>query len=191
MRDVMRLLVCTALGIEARAVRSGGVDVTRVGMGPRRARRAADRIADFEALAVVGFGGAASTTVRPGDVVVASEVRSGARTIPCPWAASLIALLRRDCATVVPGPLATVDRIVNRRELTRLAAEGVTAVDMESFPLVEAAAGRPFAAVRVIVDTPDHPLLRPATARAGFRARRRLRVIGPALREWASALETA
>jgi 4-hydroxy-3-methylbut-2-en-1-yl diphosphate reductase len=203
---MMRLLICTALRIEARAVRYGGVDATRVGMGPKRARRAAGRLPHYQALAVAGFGGAVQSDLRPGDVVVASEVRDGDRTIPCPWAPSISAHLRatvggphsprssvapgRDAATVVSGPMATLARIASRRDLIRLAAQGVTVVDMESFSLVEAAAGRPFAAVRVIVDTPDHPLLRPSTVRAGFAARRRLRQVGPALRDWAATLET-
>jgi len=90
---------------------------------------------------------------------------------------------------VVIGPVETLDRVASRATLARLAALGVSAVDMESFPLAEAAAGRPFAVVRVVVDNPDHPLLRPGTVRAGFLARNRLRAIGPALRAWARDLD--
>jgi 4-hydroxy-3-methylbut-2-enyl diphosphate reductase len=43
--------------------------------------------------------------------------------------------------------------------------------------------------VRVVVDTPDHPLVRPSTLRAGLTARKRLQVIGTVLRHWATALE--
>jgi 4-hydroxy-3-methylbut-2-enyl diphosphate reductase len=60
---------------------------------------------------------------------------------------------------------------------------------MESFPLVATARGRPFVVVRVVVDTPDHPLVRPSTLRAGLTARKRLQAIGAVLRHWATALE--
>jgi 4-hydroxy-3-methylbut-2-enyl diphosphate reductase len=90
---------------------------------------------------------------------------------------------------VVTGPVETLDRVASRATLARLAALGVSAVDMEAFPLVEAAAGRPFAVVRVVVDNPDHPLLRPSTVRASFLARNRLRALGPALRDWATDLD--
>ncbi|MBW8805312.1 MAG: hypothetical protein JF587_15905 [Catenulisporales bacterium] len=212
------LLVCAALGIEARALRTDGLRVERVGMGVRRAGEFARRLPDsepFDVLAVAGFGGAAFDTLRPGDVVVASEVRRGEAVIECPWAASVAAALEQHLVAdpgapgvsasasvsavvtvadgrapaVVVGPIATVDRIAGAATLTRLAAEGVTTVDMESFPLVASARGRPFTVVRVVVDTPDHPLLRPSTLRAGLRARKRLRSIGTVLRDWATALE--
>jgi nucleoside phosphorylase len=211
------LLVCAALGIEARALRTDGLRVERVGMGVRRAEEFARRLPDsepFDVLAVAGFGGAAFDALRPGDVVVADEVRRGDEVIECPWAPSVAAALEqhlvvdpeapdsphgittaaaavadRRAPAVVVGPVATVDRIADAETLARLAAEGVTAVDMESFPLVAAARGRPFAVVRVVVDTPDHPLLRLATLRAGLRARKRLRSIGTVLRDWATALE--
>ncbi|MFL6117768.1 MAG: hypothetical protein ACJ786_41415 [Catenulispora sp.] len=190
------LLVCAALGIEARALRTDGLRVERVGMGVRRAEEFARRLPDsapFDALAVAGFGGAALDALRPGDVVVASEVRRGSAVIECPWAASVGAALERhldlDHRHVVVGPVATVDRIAGAATLTRLAAEGVTTVDLESFPLVGTARGRPFTVVRVVVDTPDRPLLRPSTLGAGLRARKRLQSIGAVLRDWATALE--
>jgi 4-hydroxy-3-methylbut-2-enyl diphosphate reductase len=188
--DTRRLLVCAALGIEARAVQSDGFKVLRVGAGSRKARLAAAELPEHDARVVVGFGAAVDRTLRPGDVVVASEVRYGPLVVPCPWAGSMTALLQRRGLPAVAGPLATVDRIAFRRGLVRLAADGVTVVDMESFPLVEATDDQPFAVVRVVVDTPDHPLLRPATLRSGIAARARLREIGPVLREWASTLES-
>ena len=190
-----RLLVCTALRIEARAVRSGGADagtgagisVLRVGMGTRRARTAAGRLPEHDMVVVAGFGAGAAAGLHPGDVVVASEVRYEPLVIPCPWSASLAEALGRRGLPVTVGPLATVNHIASRQDLARMAADGVTAVDMESFPLVEAADGKPFAVVRVVVDTADHPLLRPATVRSGIRARARLREVGRALGEWVSS----
>jgi 4-hydroxy-3-methylbut-2-enyl diphosphate reductase len=200
------LLVCAALGIEERALRTDGLRVERVGMGTQRAKEYAYRMPDYSVLAVAGFGGAADRAMRAGDVVVADEVRRGEMVIECPWADSVAASLQRHLILeheaadgphvpsrsdplVVTGPIATVDHVASPETLTRLAGQGVTTVDMESFPLVATARGRPFAVVRVVVDTPEHPLLRPATLRAGLTARKRLRAIGAVLRDWAAALE--
>ena len=206
------LLVCAALGIEARALRTDGLRVVRVGMGTRRAEAFARRPPDYDVLAVAGFGGAAVDALRPGDVVVADEVRRDDAVIECPWAESVAATLQlhlvldpeppaahhgihaahgaaRRPPAVVVGPIATLDHIAPAETLTRLAGEGVTTVDMESFPLVATARGRPFTVVRVVVDTPGHPLVRPATLRAGLTARRRLQAIGAVLRDWAAAPE--
>src|SRR5690606_17931815 len=49
------------------------------------------------------------------------------------------------------------------------------------------AGGGPFAVVRAIVDTPDHPLWRPGTVIRGFRALRALRRAAPAIAPWAAA----
>ncbi|MFZ0875320.1 MAG: 4-hydroxy-3-methylbut-2-enyl diphosphate reductase [Pseudonocardiaceae bacterium] len=65
------------------------------------------------------------------------------------------------------------------------AGSGALAVDMESFQL--AAAGSPFAVVRTIVDTVDHPLWRFGTVHRGVTALRTLRACTPALELWAAA----
>lgn len=208
------LLVCAALGIEARALKTDGLRVERVGMGLRRAEEFAQRGPAFDVLAVAGFGGATDGCLKPGDVVVADEVRRGGEVIECPWADSVAFALERHLIlepevdeapephtahglnaagrgtpAVLTGPVETIDHVASAQTLTRLAGRGVTTVDMESFPLVATARGRPFAVVRVIVDTPDHPLVRPSTLRAGLNARKRLRAIGAVLRDWATALE--
>ena len=208
------LLVCAALGIEARALKTHGLRVERVGMGIRRAEEFAQRDPAFDVLAVAGFGGATDGCLKPGDIVVADEVRRGEQVIECPWADSIAFALEqhlilepeldeapephtahglntagRKTPAVVTGPIATVDHVANSEALTRLAGQGVTTVDMESFPLVATARGRPFTVVRVVVDTPDHPLVRPSTLRAGLTARKRLQAIGTVLRDWATALE--
>lgn len=208
------LLVCAALGIEARALKTDGLRVERVGMGVRRAEEFARRERAFDVLAVAGFGGATDECLRPGDIVVADEVRRGGQVIECPWADSIAFALERHLIlepevdeapephtahglnaagrgtpAVMTGPVETIDHIASAQILTRLAGQGVTTVDMESFPLVATARGRPFTVVRVIVDTPDHPLIRPSTLRAGLNARKRLQAIGAVLRDWATALE--
>ncbi|MEV0237413.1 hypothetical protein [Nonomuraea sp. NPDC050786] len=230
------LLICAALGIEARAIRRGlparltGIRVIVTGIGPRRAARAAARLGGQEAtavaghlgaqetagcsalatrlsaqdtagggavvsrlgvreaVAVVGFGGSVGGGLRPGDVLVASEVRFRGRVHPCPSAALLAGELARAGLPVKVGPLVTADRLVRGAERRRLAAVGAYGVDMETGPLARAAAGRPLAAVRVIVDTPRAPLLSPATLARGFAARRTLRALGPVLVRWAAAI---
>jgi hypothetical protein len=61
---------------------------------------------------------------------------------------------------------------------------------MESGPVAAARAGLPFAVVRVVVDTPSRPLLRPATIAHGLAARRVLTRLGPVLARWAAATGT-
>ncbi|MQA83632.1 MAG: 4-hydroxy-3-methylbut-2-enyl diphosphate reductase [Streptosporangiales bacterium] len=193
-----RLLVCAPLAIEARSVRRGldgpaDASVVRTGYGTRRARRTAEALRGrpFDAQAVVGFGGAVRGDLAPGDVVVATEVIDravdGGRTIPCPSAELLAGELRREGLTVHTGPIVTADHIVGAAERAELGGRGALAVDMESGALAEAAEGRPFAVVRVVVDTPDRPLRSPSTVRAGWRATAALRRVGPALARWGRA----
>ncbi|WP_181871264.1 hypothetical protein [Sphaerisporangium album] len=190
-----RLLICAALGIETRALRRGlasvpdDARVIRTGAGPRRAARAARMLPPYDVIAVVGFGGAVDPSLRPGDVVVADEVRYGGHVYPCPTAPQLARELARDGLRTHIGPLLTCDHVVRQAERPRLADLGVLAVDMETGPLAEAARGRPPAAVRVIVDAPGTPLLGLAVVRAGLAARRVLGLVAPALACWASAVD--
>jgi 4-hydroxy-3-methylbut-2-en-1-yl diphosphate reductase len=77
---------------------------------------------------------------------------------------------------------------VRDRERGELAATGAVAVDMESAALAGAAEGAPLIVVRVVVDVPGHRWASVETLRAGSRALRVLRRIGPALAEWADAV---
>ncbi|MEU8244685.1 4-hydroxy-3-methylbut-2-enyl diphosphate reductase [Nonomuraea sp. NPDC048916] len=188
------LLICTALGIEASAVRRGlaasatGVQVLQTGPGPHRAARTAAGLPGSGALAVVGFGGALDGSLRPGDVLVASEIRFGEQVFPCPSAPLLAGELARAGLPAHLGPLLTCDHVVTGAERGRLAETGARAVDMETGPLAASVAGRPLAALRVIVDTPDAPLLSPATLRGANLARRALHRVGPVLTRWAAAI---
>lgn len=190
------LVICAALRIEARAVRRGlpssarGVRVIRTGLGPRRAARAAGRLPEHAALAVTGFGGALDVGLRPGDVLVATEVRFGERVYPCAAARPIAERLALVGLYTRTGPLLTSPHLVTGGERLRLAAAGVRAVDMETGPLAAVAAGRPFVAVRVIVDTPAVPLLRPGTVRRVLIARNRLRRVTPVLVAWACTVGT-
>ncbi|WP_326635194.1 hypothetical protein OG884_20420 [Streptosporangium sp. NBC_01755] len=189
------LLICTALAVEARAVRSGlsveDVKVIRTGMGPRRAAGAAARLPSAGALAVTGFCGALDEGLRPGDVLVASEVRFGGRTVPCPSAWPLAEELARAGLSARTGPLVTSDHIVTGAERRGLAAEGASAVDMETGPLAGAVPGLPFAALRVVADVAGAALSRPATIRGGIVAYRTLCRLGPFLARWAAAISAA
>ncbi len=185
-----RLLVVTPLRLERAAVRGRlpGALVLRSGMGAARAAAAARTIASipFEALAVVGFCGATAEGLLPGDVVVASEVRGPDGVHGCEAAPMVAALGAVGVARVQVGPLASADHVVRGAERAILAAEGALAADMESAWLAPAAAGRPFAVVRVVLDTPARELSRPlATISGAVAAWRTLRRLAPALTLWA------
>ncbi|GAA4594682.1 hypothetical protein GCM10023194_62280 [Planotetraspora phitsanulokensis] len=188
-------LVCVALGIEARAVRGGLPDgrgeVLRLGMGPRRAARAAAGLPPGVPLAVTGFAGALDDELRPGEVLVASEVRYDGQVWPCPSAPLIAGDLARAGLAVQTGPVVTTRHIVTgrvREEPDAGPGDGrARAADMESGPVAAARAGLPFAVVRVIVDTPSRPLLRPATIGRGLAARRVLTRLAPVLARWSAA----
>ncbi|OHV74833.1 4-hydroxy-3-methylbut-2-enyl diphosphate reductase [Pseudofrankia sp. BMG5.36] len=166
--------------------------VIRTGMGPERASRAnqAVRAAKPDAVAVVGVAGGLAPRVRPGDVIVASEVRTGDGTVTgrCPSAPLLAGELRRAGLTVHVGPIVSVPRLAVGTARAELAATGAIAVDMESAYLSPSAAGRPFAVIRVIVDTAAEPLGRLDLARRGLAGLRTLRRLGAPLGAWAAAV---
>ena len=190
------LMVLAPLGFEARAVRRGlpppGIDVRieRTGMGPRRARAAARRAATIpsRAVAVAGVCGALDPTLRPGDVVVATEIRGPDGTTVLPGAGILLAAVRALGLSATMGPIVSMDHLVSGRERRELAATGAVAVDMESAWLAPAAGDRPLAVLRVVSDTPRRGLLHaPATVPGGLAALRNLRRATPALASWAAA----
>ena len=190
MDRLARLLVVTPLRLERAAVRGRlpGALVLRSGMGAARGRAAALTISriPFEALAVVGFCGAASGDLLPGDVVVASEVRGPDGVHRCETEIVVATLGALGIARVRVGPVAGADHVVRGAERGKLAAEGVLAADMESAWLAPAAAGRPLAVVRVVLDTPAREPSRPlATAGGAVTAWRTLRRLAPALTLWA------
>ena len=187
------LLLLIPLAVERAALlgATGGTAVRQVGMGPRRALAAARRARHVAAgaVAVVGLCGALDDDLRPGDVVVAETVGAAGddarlpTDAPGPLAAALRAhgLDRVRLGHVVSSPT-----LVRGAERVRLARRGAIAVDMESAWLRQAAGGRPFAVVRVVVDTPSTRLTRPGAAVCGFvRAERALRRTLPAVRVWA------
>jgi 4-hydroxy-3-methylbut-2-enyl diphosphate reductase len=168
----------------------GAVRVVVTGYGPRRASARETMLRDqpFAAMAIAGVGGGLAADLRPGDLVVASEVTDGHTVIPCPSAALLAGELRRAGLRVRVGRVVTVDHLVRGAERERLAATGALVADMESAVLARAAAGRPLAVVRAVSDTPDRPLVSPGVLGGGLAALRSLRAAGPALARWAAAV---
>ena len=204
-----RLLLACALGAEQAALRAGvraapSVRLIRTGMGGEKAfRSVSSALAQKEhgagAFLFAGFGAAVGPGIRPGDILVATEVRDassdasgggadggGGRTgLSCPDA--LAAALRSVGLTVHTGPLFSADAVVRGERRAELHAAGVMAVDMETAGALRALpAGLPAAAVRVVVDTPDHELLRPGTLLHGLRAWRALRTAAPVLAAFGS-----
>jgi 4-hydroxy-3-methylbut-2-enyl diphosphate reductase len=189
----MSLLVLAPLRLEALAVRRDlgeGASVRRTGMGPRRAAAAAAAAArsDADAIAVMGFCGALDPALRPGDLVVAGELRGPDGSLPVPTAPLLAGALRRRGMRVHVGPVVSAPRLVRGPERARLHATGAIAADMESAWLAGAAAGRPLAIVRAVTDTPARELANPiALARGAARARRALRAAAPVMGAWGRA----
>jgi 4-hydroxy-3-methylbut-2-en-1-yl diphosphate reductase len=162
-------------------------------MGPARSRAAAARIARElpDALLVLGFCGGLDEESVPGEVIVAEEVYAAGgeghdgKPVRCSATHELITLLARRGMKVRSGPIACVSRLALGERRRQLHAGGALAVDMESVWLAPAAADRPFAVVRVVLDSPSHELLRPRAAAGAVRASRALRTVARSLHDWA------
>ncbi|MEU7577255.1 1-hydroxy-2-methyl-2-butenyl 4-diphosphate reductase [Streptomyces sp. NPDC041068] len=195
------LLIACALGIEHLALRTGdrsgapgAMTVLRTGMGPRNAERAVSGALGKEplrdaAVLATGFCAGLAPGMHPGDLVVAEETRDARGSTPCTGTGLLVKELVRAVPgrTVHTGPLTGSDHVVRGHERGDLLATGAIAVDMESAATLHSAvrAGRrPVAAVRVVVDAPQHELVRIGTVRGGISAFRVLRAVLPAFFEW-------
>jgi len=194
MTEPNELLVCSPLGLEARAMRrglGGRGEVRRSGYGVTRAAAAAQELhgAAFKMMAIGGVGGGLAPDQRPGDIVVGTQVsRLGSPDSVTLASAPLLAgELRRAGLRATAGQIVTVDHLVRRGQREQLAAQGALAADMESALLLEAAAGRPAVVLRALSDTPDRPLFSPRAVPGGIAALRSLRLAGPALARWAEA----
>ncbi|MGW5497958.1 phosphorylase family protein [Streptomyces olivaceoviridis] len=199
------LLIACALGIEHLALRTGdrsGADgpytVVRTGMGPKAAERSVGRhlagpAAAGTAVLATGFCAGLAPGMHPGDLVVAEETRDPHGTVPCVGTDLLVKELVRllPGRTVHTGPLTGSDHVVRGAERYDLLATGAIAVDMESAATLRTAVRtgkRPVAAVRVVVDAPEHELVRIGTVRGGISAFRVLRSILPSFFEWHRSL---
>ncbi|MGW5449571.1 phosphorylase family protein [Streptomyces asiaticus] len=207
------LLIACALGIERFALRgaglgaAGALTVLRTGMGPQSAERAVTRAltgrsgepgepgAPAErptAVIATGFCAGLSPGMHPGDIVVADETRDPAGRTLCTGTRILADALSHPLPggprrTVHIGPVVGSDHVVRGAERAALHSTGAIAVDMESAATLRTAVGhgvRPVAAVRVVVDAPEHELVRIGTLRGGISAFRVLRTVLPAFFHW-------
>ena len=185
------LVVFAPLAFEAIALRSGepGLRIERTGMGPARARAAAERHdpSSAAALAVAGVCGALDPALEPGSVFVPGELRTDDGLVISADAEGLAAALSARGIAAHRGALVGADHILRPHERPALFARGARAVDMESPWLAAAAAGRPFAVLRVVSDGPGAELWSPSILKNGWRALVALRRAAPALADWARA----
>ena len=177
----MSLTVWCPLAMEARAARRGSRGEAKVvctGMGPDRSRRVEPQGGP---VAVVGMGGAVVEGIKPGDVVVATEVSAAdVVAIGLPEAEAVARCLEEAGFTVHTGPVASVSKLAVGSRRQELADQGAVAVDMESAWLLEHHRG-PAAVVRVVTDTPSREL-RSLTAPVRInRALRTIRRLTPVL----------
>ncbi len=192
------LLIAAPLRVEAALISSAvprrRARVRKTGMGPERARTAARALAGegADAVLVLGFCGGLDATSLPGEVIVAEEVyaasdegHSAEERLRCAGAQELVSMLGDRGMRVRRGKIVCVSRLAVGERRAQLHSGGAIAVDMESVWLAPAAAGRPFAVVRVVLDSPTHELLRPQAAVGAVRAARALRRVAAALHEWA------
>ncbi|MDI3404026.1 phosphorylase family protein [Streptomyces cavernicola] len=199
------LLIACALRIESLALRTGErggaglpVTVVRTGMGPKAAERAVTRALDRPdrdgaAVVATGFCAGLAPGMHPGDLVVADRAGDAHGATACVGTEILVKELVKALPgrTVHTGGLTGSDHVVRGHERAELLARGAIAVDMESSATLRAAVrsgARPVAAVRVVVDAPEHELVRIGTVRGGISAFRVLRGILPAFYEWHRSL---
>jgi len=159
------ILAVTGLALEARIAAGPGVDVVCSACDPARLRALLRVLNPSRYSAVVSFGisGALDPALRPGDIVVAGEIKSDTETLPLApaLARALTDRLSRNgravCATIA-GTNAPVIEAAMKATLRR--ATGAAAVDMESHVAASfgAAAGLPVCAVRVISDPAERNL---------------------------------
>ncbi len=189
------LLVAAPLRVEAALISSaaGGARVRKTGMGPDRAKAAAGELAAHagRAMLVLGFCGGLDSTSVPGEVIVAEEVYAAAdeghaeQRTRCGLAHELVTRLTGRGMKVRLGNVVCVSRLALGERRAELHAGGAIAVDMESVWLAPGAGERPFGVVRVVLDSPEHELLRPQAAFGALRAAWALRRVAGALQDLA------
>jgi 4-hydroxy-3-methylbut-2-en-1-yl diphosphate reductase len=178
------LRVLAALRIEGYAV---GGDVALSGMGRDKALSAPGRHPGFDgdiAVAVAGVSGGLDPSLRPGDIVVATELRSTEDDTvrPIPAAALVAADLAATGRRVRTGPIVSSPTFVKAEQRVALGATGALAVDMESAWFAEALGSVPLSVVRTIADTTTANIVT-----GGPRALASLMAIRPTLERWARA----
>ncbi len=192
------LLVAAPMRIEAALISSASrwPLVRKTGMGPGRSKAAAGGLAGAQgrAMLVLGFCGGLDESSVPGEVIVAEEVYSASdeghaeERVRCELSGQLVHRLTGRGLKVRAGHVVCVSRLALGERRAQLHAGGAIAVDMESVWLAAGARGRPFGVVRVVLDSPQHELLRVQAAAGALRAALALRRVAGALHEWAPAV---
>jgi hopanoid-associated phosphorylase len=173
--DPRPILIVTGLVQEARIASGPGMTVICSSSDPRQLRALLTVFDPASIRGVISFGvaGGLDPSLKSGDVVVATEVLAGDTRWLAGAAlnAQLIASVPPGRRRVVKGILAGVEEVVLGRSCkAALHLEtGAHAVDMESHIAADyaAAAGLPFAALRVISDPASRAL--PALARSAIK----------------------
>ena len=149
------LAVLTADRVEADAI-GGGVMVSGTGMEQAllTGARMRDSLAPGTPVALSGVAYGLDPALRPGALVVGTELWATDGTPPRPLpAAALVAKdLRRLGLHVWTGPSVSSPRQLSDEEAARLAADGAIAWDTESAWVARQLPDHPVAAVRVIAD---------------------------------------
>jgi 4-hydroxy-3-methylbut-2-en-1-yl diphosphate reductase len=179
------LEVISPLRIESFAF--GGAD-TIIGAGRDKAQKSgaklAARLNEHTAVALVGVAGGLAPELTPGDVIIASELRSteSSTSRNLPGSSLLSAEFRRARFSVYHGPLVTSPSYVAAGDRAELAASGALAVDMESSWVMDYLPNNPLAVVRAISDTSSR-----GPVRGGLRALSSLAQTRAPLQRWAKA----
>lgn len=173
------ILAVTGLAVEARIAAGPGVEVVCSGCDPARLRLLLNGLAPTRYRGVISFGlsGALDPALQPGDIVVATEIKSdaGAWPVAAGLSGAVTDRLRGIGNTATRAALAGVNAPVIEAMLKAelWGRTGAAAVDMESHVAASfgAAVGLPVCALRVISDPADRnlPPLAARTIRADGR----------------------
>ena len=188
------LLVAAPLRIEAVLISSAARSaiVRKTGMGPDRAKAAAGELAAHAggAMLVVGFCGGLDATSVPGEVIVAEDVYAATdeghsdERVSCDLTHQLLQRLTGLGMKVRTGHVVCVSKLALGERRAQLHEGGAIAVDMESVWLAAGSGERPFGVVRVVLDSPEHELMRLGAAAGALRAALALRRVAGALHDW-------
>jgi 4-hydroxy-3-methylbut-2-en-1-yl diphosphate reductase len=188
------LLVAAPLRIEAALISSAarGAAVRKTGMGPERAKAAAGDLVSQagRVMIVLGFCGGLDASSVPGEVIVAEDVYAASdeghaeERVRCDLTSELVQQLTGLGMKVRTGHVVCVSRLALGERRAELHAGGAIAVDMESVWLAAGTGERPFGVVRVVLDSPEHELMRVGAVAGALRAARSLRRVAGALHDW-------
>lgn len=195
-------LAAEARVLTDRALRAGegiiiapGLRLRLCGMGPAAAAQAAEALLADGVGALLAFGtaGALAPALRPGTLLLPEQVLFSGRdyAVATPWRSHVAARIHGE---VLSGPLLTVATACGQSAEKRAlhARSGAVAVDMESGAVaaVATAAGKPFLALRALVDPVERDLPRSALVGVDAYGRPRLSALLAALarRPWEIAV---